>query len=359
MNTTTEPLSLSHKRKKSAEIRLLEKLVRMLGTQVCACSVNDLVAYYKAPSSQITVLKFMAGQIERLKSQQCFGTASNYQRAYNSLAAFLKSSSENIDIPFLMMNEDFVIRYSNWLEGRNILRNSISFYMRIWRAVYNKAVKERLVEQSFPFENVYTGIDHTCKRAVGEKIILDLLNLDLSNKPALMLSRDLFVFSYCTRGMAFVDIAFLRKNNISNGVISYYRQKTGQRLQVRVETCVQMLIERYAEQTQGSPYVFPLLDSEENEVAYRQYQSALGCHNRRLKELGEMLGVALPLSSYTPRHTWATAARNHNVPVSVISACMGHTSEKTTMIYLASLENSVMDQANSELVRDINRCVSF
>ena len=50
------------------------------------------------------------------------------------------------------------------------------------------------------------------------------------------------------------------------------------------------------------------------------------------------------------RHSWATAARNHNVPISVISAGMGHTTEKTTQIYLASLESSVIDQANQSIL---------
>ncbi|GKI22800.1 hypothetical protein CE91St19_22020 [Odoribacter laneus] len=64
------------------------------------------------------------------------------------------------------------------------------------------------------------------------------------------------------------------------------------------------------------------------------------------------------LSSYTARHTWATTARNHNVPISVISEGMGHTSERTTQIYLASLENSVIDEANKGILGRLNRVIS-
>ncbi len=227
--------------------------------------------------------------------------------------------------------------------------------MRNLRAVYNKAVRHNLTVQRKPFEYVYTGVDRTRKRAVNEDVIMRLLNLDLKHSRALALTRNLFVFSYCTRGMSFVDIAFLKKTDISNGMISYIRRKTGQQLTVRVEPCIEEIIRLYQEATAGSIYVFPIIHAETPEEAYKQYQIALCYHNRKLKRLGQRIGENLSLSSYTARHTWATAARNHNIPLSIISQGMGHTSEKTTQIYLASLENSVIDEANNKLLSMINR----
>lgn len=61
----------------------------------------------------------------------------------------------------------------------------------------------------------------------------------------------------------------------------------------------------------------------------------------------------------TSRHSWATAARNHDIPLSVISAGMGHTSEKTTRIYLDSLNNTIIDDANRGILRDFNLTVSM
>lgn len=85
-------------------------------------------------------------------------------------------------------------------------------------------------------------------------------------------------------------------------------------------------------------------------IAFSQYQTALGYYNKLLKRISKILDLDISLSSYTARHSWATAARNHNVPISVISAGMGHTTEKTTQIYLASLESSVIDQANQSIL---------
>lgn len=237
-------------------------------------------------------------------------------------------------------------------------KNSSSFYMRILRAAYNKAVKERLVVQTFPFSEVYTGIAKTAKRAIKEDTILKLQQLDLSGSSALALSRDMFIFSYSTRGMAFVDMAYLKKTDVTGGMITYCRHKTGQLLALRIEPCMKMILERYMSDTWESPYVFPIITSEDPELAYRQYQNGLNYHNQKLKLLGKQIGEKLPLSSYLARHSWATAARNHNVPLSVISAGMGHTSERTTLIYLDSLDNTIIDNANNRILKKLNFMVS-
>ncbi len=297
---------------------------------------------------------YMERQIEVMKAMRRLGTARNYTRARNSFCSFLQGH----DVSFRKMDENLIVGYNSWLERRGVVKNTISFYMRILRAIYNNAVKDSLTKQKFPFRNVYTGIDKTRKRALDEKVVKKIMELDLKDSPSLTLSRDIFIFSYCMRGMSFVDIVFLRRENFDGNYISYRRQKTGQHLTVLVEPCIARIIKRYAKLSEDTPYIFPIISSDDPEKAYRQYQTALGYHNRKLKELARRANVNLPLSSYWARHTWATVARNHNIPVSVIGAAMGHASEKTTLIYLASLENSVIDKANRLVIGSINKMVS-
>ncbi len=301
-----------------------------------------------------SVFAFFQERIAHCKVQKQLGTARNYERTLNSFRSFLKGK----DISFSRITENMMLEYEMWLLGKGVARNSSSFYIRNLRAVYNKAVKRNLTVQRFPFNNVYTGIDRTRKRAVNEDVIIHLLKLDLEHSKPLALARDLFVFSYCTRGMAFVDISFLRKVDVVNGVICYVRRKTGQQLSIRIEPCIERIIKQYEKETVGRPYVFPLITASEPEAAYKQYQVALNYHNRKLKRLGRDVDENLSLSSYTARHTWATAARKHNVPISVISEGMGHANEKTTQIYLASLENSVIDEANKGIIGCLNNVVS-
>ncbi len=298
------------------------------------------------------------------------GTARNYERTLSSFAAFCGEAAGNgllaagsvkrldTGLTFGDVTPMLLVDYEHWLYERGVMRNSSSFYMRNLRSIFNKAVAVGAARTGDPFAGVYTGIDTTRKRAAGEDLVLRLLRLDLRCSAALALARDLFVFSYCTRGMAFVDVAYLRKEEIRDGVISYVRRKTGQRLTVGVEPCMELIINRYSDETAGSPYVFPIIMSSDPAVAYEQYRIALNYHNRKLKRLASLLGEPLRLSSYTARHTWATAARNHNVPLSVISAGMGHASEKTTQIYLAALDEAVIDKANRGLLGEINSVVS-
>jgi integrase len=223
-------------------------------------------------------------------------------------------------------------------------KNSISCYMRALRAIYNQAVDKGLSEQKNPFREVYTGIDKTIKRAVNEEVITLLKNLDLSRKKALEKTRDVFMFSFYMRGMSFVDMANLRQSAIKDGYITYSRSKTKQILTIKVEKCIEEIITRYQDQTIAD-YLLPIY----NERNYN-HDSHLRTYNKRLKRISGMLKLEKPLSSYDSRHSWATLALHRGVPVEIISESMGHENENTTRIYLASLDQSVIDKANAEII---------
>ena len=330
-----------------SDTALLRRIVKDLDSGRATYSVGDITKRYKSLECHVLVLDFMQNQIRLMRNANRLGTALNYEKTMKNFAEFLGG----VNLPFSAMTEQLIADYNAFLVQRGMVRNSISFYMRIMRAVYNKAARQKLVEQSHPFTEVYTGIDRTRKRAVSESVISQLYKLKLAEETPLALARDIFIFSYCTRGMAFVDIAYLKKENIQNGAICYARRKTGQLLSIRIEPSIQRIIDRYSSAL--SPYVFPILTSTDTKEAYEEYQAAINNYNRLLRRLSKMLPAGCKLTSYTSRHSWATAARNHNVPISVISAGMGHTSEQTTQIYLTILENSVIDDANKKLITSL------
>lgn len=327
----------------------LRAIIRKLEAAGDEYTADDIVRQFRTPALSDSLSSFMGEQIDYLRRCNRFGTAKNYEHTLRSFRNFIGG-----DIPIAAITEQLVDNYNAFLVQRGIVRNSVSFYMRVLRAVYNKAVRRRLVEQTNPFRNVYTGIDKTRKRAIDEELIVRLYRLDLRSKPELELTRDIFIFSYCTRGMAFVDMAYLRKSDIQNGAISYTRHKTGQLLTVRIEPGMRSIIERYSGITGGLPYVFPILTSVDVVEMYRQYRAAINTYNRRLKELSRMVQSGCRFTSYTARHSWATSARRHNAPVSVISAGLGHTSERTTQIYLTSLENSTIDAVNRGIISTLS-----
>ena len=298
------------------DVDRLHRIIRDLGREGRPYTVDEVADRFCAQSCGVGVTAFMREQIAQLTADNRLGTARNYTRTLRSFSVFLGGG----ELPFAAFTERLVEEYNAYLLRRGVVRNTVSFYMRILRSVYNKTVRRRLAEPASPFGGVYTGVDRTRKRAIDERLIARLKSLDLPVSGALPLARDLFVFSYCMRGMAFVDMAFLRKKDMRDGAIHYVRRKTGQRMTVHLEPCMREIIGRYAPRTRDTPYLFPVLTAEDPARAYAQYQVALNYYNRLLKKLASLLGLDSGLSSYTSRHSWATAARNHNVPLPVISA---------------------------------------
>ena len=247
-----------------SDVALLRRIIIDLDSSRMDYSVEDIVNRHKSPQSHILVLDYMRSQVEQLRATNRLGTAKNYEKTMSSFSEFWGG----VRLPLSALTEQVITDYNSFLIKRGSVRNSVSFYMRVLRAIYNKAVRQKRIEQQAPFTEVYTGIDRTRKRAVSEPIIAQLHRLELEGITPLALCRDMFIFSYCTRGMAFVNIAYLKKSNLQNGMICYAHHKTGQLLSVRIDQSIQRIIDRYADTE--SPY------------AYEQYQVALNTHNRLL-----------------------------------------------------------------------------
>jgi site-specific recombinase XerD len=304
--------------------------------------LDRLPEYYHNHTSIGCFSHFMEKCIKSLTQQGRHKTASTYINAQRSFSEFLCGN----DVLFSQLDSNLIKRYETWLKEKGLRLNTVSFYMRILRAVYNKAVEQGLAIQNNPFRQVYTGIEKTVKRAIDEQAIKKLHQIKLSS-PNLSFARDMFMLSIYTRGMAFVDMAHLKKSDIREGYLVYSRHKTGQQLNIKMEPCIQAIIDRYSSRTAGSDYLLPVL------VESTSYSSALRVQNSRLQSISKILGLEAPLSTYVARHSWASLAKRNGVSVQIISESMGHDNEATTRIYLASLDRSVIDEANAMLLSKI------
>ena len=232
----------------------------------------------------------------------------------------------------------------------NLSRNTTSFYMRILRCIYNRAVEENLTMQTDPFKRVYTGVDKTAKRAISLKEIKRIKELELSDKPALDYARNMFLFSFYLRGMSFVDLAYLRKRDLSNGYITYIRKKTGQQLTIRWERSMQEIVDKYPENP--TQYLLPIITKQDG-MERQQYLNKILFVNRKLKHIAKLAKISTPLTMYVSRHSWASIAKSKNVPLSVISEGMGHDNEETTRIYLAAIQTNQIDDANRRILKEL------
>ena len=337
-------LALQNSLKKETA-RLAEIIVRLNRTN-STYTADRIVELYNLRSDDDSFLLFTRNLIVQLKQIGKVRTAETYTCALNS---FIRFQGET-DLFWEAVDSNLMMEYEVYLKAEGVCPNTSSYYMRGLRAIYNRAVEKELTIQRYPFKHVYTGIDKTVKRAVSVKVIRQIRNLNLEHNPMLDYARDIFMFSFYTRGMSFVDMAYLKKKDLHNGILSYRRQKTNQQLFIKWEKPMQEIIDKY--DTTGTPYLLPII-KDVGKDERRQYKNASHLVNCKLKKIGMQLGLTIPLTTYVARHGWASIAKSKNIPISTISEAMGHDSENTTRIYLASLNTSVIDKANSLIIESI------
>lgn len=310
---------------------------------------GNLQEDYRSDKVMQSFLGFMEDSIIWLKNLGKSRTSETYTSTMNSFRRFLREStsgkgSNDSDVSIVDVDSDMIMAYEAWLRNEGLSHNTSSFYMRNLRAIYNRAVEKGLTLQRCPFRYVYTGVEKTIKRAVSLNVIRQIRKMDLSRNPSQDFAKDMFLFSFYTRGMSFVDMAYLKKTDLSGGILSYIRRKTGQKLFIRWEKCMQEIIDKY--DMPESIYLLPIIKVSKNVDERTQYINMSHRVNRGLKNIGKRLELPHPLTMYVARHAWASIARSKNVPLSVISEGMGHNSESTTRIYLASLDRMMIDKAN-------------
>ena len=328
------------------DIKRLQSIINQWENKQQRYTAEDIISTFQKEANEQSLFNFMQGVIVQLQQMGKQRTSETYRCTLKSFMQF----RDDKDVLLENIDSDLMLMYEAFLRGKGLTKNSTSFYMRILRAVYNRAVEKDLTTNRNPFKHVYTGIDKTIKRAIQLKAIKQIKNLDLSLQPSLEFARDMFLFSFYTRGMSFIDMAYLKKKDLSNGILSYRRRKTGQQLFIRWEKCMQEIVDKH-DADYYSPYLLPIIQYPYDNR--NQYKNVLYRTNKSLKEIAKMVGLSIPLTLYVARHSWASIAKSKNIPISVISEGMGHDSEMTTQIYLASLDNAVVDRANAQILKDL------
>ena len=329
------------------DTKRLKAIVAFLDKQNKDYTTDDIVGKFNAATNEQSLSGFMQNIISQLKRLNRIRTSETYAA---TLASFMKFR-DGQDILLCEIDGDTMMLYEAWLKANGNCPNTTSFYMRILRAVYNHAVEKELTEQRHPFKHVYTGISKTMKRALPLKAIKRIKELDLTLKPHLDYARDMFLFSFYTRGMSFIDMAYLKKSDLKNGILTYRRKKTGQQLAIKWEKCMEEIVTKYAGRS-ATQYMLPIITDPLTDER-KQYRNAIFRVNTALKEVARLADLHIPLTMYCARHGWASIAKSKNIPISVISEGMGHDSEETTRIYLASLDTSVIDRANSLILKSL------
>lgn len=340
------PLILSIREHIHRDLERLGKIAHKFDNKCFAYTPDDVIDEFNRYTHDYTLFNFMESIIVKLRLNGKIRTSETYRSALNSFKKFRQEK----DIMLDRLTSEIMEAYEAWHHTRGVAPNTISFYTRILRAVYNRAVEEDIIEDHNPFRRVYTGVDKTVKRALPLTVIKRIKALDLSLTPSLDFARDMFLMSFYLRGMSFIDMAFLKKTDLKNRYVTYRRRKTGQQLHIEWTKEMQMILDKYPENK--SNYLLPVIRNLGTNERYT-YRNVGYNINHNLKSIAGMVGITIPLTLYVARHSWASAAKSKGIPLSVISEGMGHDSEATTQIYLASLNTSIVDKANSLILKSL------
>lgn len=329
------------------EMQRLQKIADGLEQTDGGWSLDDIAEQFvPSTDTERSVFNFIHAQVQRKKLLGKIRSSEIYQTTLNSFMRFRK----NIDLTFGMMDSELMELYEAEMLGQGLSRNTTSFYMRVLRVNYRMAVEKGLTQDCRPFKHVYCGKDKTVKRSISLAEIKRIKGLNLSQQPVLDYARDMFLFSFYTRGMSFVDMAYLKKKDLKNGYLSYRRKKTGQLLTIEWTEQMEDILGKYT--PNSTQYLLPIITREDG-TERNQYQSHLRKINRKLKTISTYAGLAVSLSLYYSRHSWATIARGKDIPLAVISEGLGHNSEATTQIYLDSITSYEVDKANRKIMKDL------
>ena len=321
-------------------------------------ALEEVVSLYKNQSSFLFI-DFVNELIPELEASNQLRLIEAYLGASSNLKAFNGGKEVALDA----INAKFMRSYETWMRNKGNSLNTISFYSRNTRAIYNKAIKRGLIDRQKedPFSDIFTGIAKTKKRAIKQDIMNNLLKLDLSGmdiesdipdedikklKKSTIFARDMFILSFYLRGISFIDLAYLKKSNLNNGYITYVRHKTGQYFEIAINAKIQKIIDKYAGFCKKTDLLLPILADGNTR---KDYLNALKRQNKHLKYFSKMMGIDKTLTTYVTRHSWASIALSKGYSISVICQGLGHESEKTTKIYLDSFDYSMLHKANNEI----------
>lgn len=244
--------------------------------------------------------------------------------------------------------------YEVWLRQRGKKWNTVSTYMRTLQAVYNRLYPPGCFGHNPKlFDAVYTKVESLTKRALTMQEANILMAADFEMLPEeVRCALAYFLLMIYFRGMPFIDLAYLRKQDLQGDYIVYCRHKTGRQITVHIPREAKALFEQFRDRNPKSTYLFSILDEKlkDDAAVYEYYLQALRRFNKQLQVVAAMLLPGVKLSSYTPRHTWATLAFHNGVPIGVISKALGHSSIKVTETYLKPFEDKKVDAANDELL---------
>lgn len=306
--------------------------------------IRDKIDSQDKPQSFFT---YADAFVKELAASNRIGTS----RSYGEVVNVIRKYCDEKDLSFFDITYKFLSKFEAHHLGKGNSYNGLAVYMRTIRAIYNKAIKAGFVDKEYyPFDEYKIRTTPTEKRALEWGLLKKIIALKLKPNEPCFNARNYFVASYMMYGMNYTDMAFLKKEDIIDGRVLYRRKKTSKLYDIKITPGLKKILSYYVSMNEDSIYVFPIIKRENLAMQYRDIKWARKRYNKELKDLAEECGIDKNLTSYVSRHSFATQAMLQEVPINAISTMLGHSSLKTTEVYLKSLPSNILDNYNSMIL---------
>ena len=334
---------LIKKKAVTAEFRSLEKHDKAFGF---------LMGEKQKPVSDF--YKYADQLIERLRKNGNTGNARVYEIAATQLENFRPQLNLKDITPQLM------VQFKESKKAEGLKNSSIKHYLQTLRAIYNNAVKNGMVEDTNAFQNLFKDIPVKTRRArnyyLDEERIAIMENWEFPDKPNYELARDMVLLQFYLCGTDFMDIAYLKRDQIQNGRVFLSRAKLGKKadeFDILLPEKAKTIIERW-ENKDDKIYFF---DFPRKEVQYRNFRTALYRGLNRMKKYKSL--TLLPkdgnFTFKVMRHSFATLGKFKRIEEDLLRELMGHERSDVDTIYKDKYPESERDAAQLEIINLTNR----
>ena len=247
-------------------------------------------------------ITYANSRVEKLKDEGRYDAANKLKMYLRKFVTYLGKN----EIPFKDFDALLIRNYHTWLKNQELGRNTISLYIRNLKRVYRLAVDEGIATESHPFKDMDVSY-HIKKMKDRNRLtpeeVMRLRYMDTSGlRPSALFARDLFLFAVLTKGMTGRDMFYLTKNNLKDGALTYTSKVNGKQETVRWNGFLQEIVDKYAQP--DTPYLFPVITSEEPKEQWRQHNAAIHTINWNLRKIGKTFGLSFPLNLTVARHSW-------------------------------------------------------
>jgi site-specific recombinase XerD len=314
-----------------------------------ALTVTELKDILEKKPQKHSFYSYTKELIKTMKEAHHIGNSKVYEGTLTAIKKFM----EQKELAFISITPHWLKKFENhFLKKPGNTVNGLAVYMRTIRAIFNQAIKARLVDKDlYPFTEYTIQKERTKKRAIPVEYLRRIQMIAIPEGHRLFNARTYFLASYMLRGMNFTDLALLKVGDIQDGRIIYDRAKTGATFNVKVPEDLRPILEYYIKGKTADQYIFPVVIHNEPEKIHNGISWARKRFNKRLKELAKECSIQTNLTSYVARHSFATRAKNLGIPIANIAEMLGHSETRTTEIYLDSLPSDMLDEMHERIIK--------